>query len=122
MKQISVFLACVCHVYLVFASRLLSRSTTRLHQGIRGLNVTGISERGKGVNNYSNVVLPCGGKLGSMIYLGYNREYYTFQPCGWAKPRAILVTIHCLGCTPGHAWDPYLRDAERHGFIVVAPA
>jgi poly(3-hydroxybutyrate) depolymerase len=50
-----------------------------------------------------------------------HRDYWTFHPCGSHKPRAIIVTIHCLGCTPGHAWDPYLKDAEKNGFILIAP-
>jgi len=119
MKQLSIVLVYVCHLYLVLASRLLVRSITSKRQGHHGLNAT--VSNGTQKDNNTGVVPPCGGKLGGMIYMGYNREYYTFQPCGWAKPRAILVTIHCLGCTPGHAWDPYLKDAERHGFIVIAP-
>lgn len=113
-------------MYLALASRIFSRGATSMRRGHRALNATHTDEGRKDSNKSvveSNTLVPlpgCGGKLGEMIYLGWQREYYTFQPCG-SKPRAILVTLHCLGCTPGHAWDPYLKDAESNGFIVVAP-
>lgn len=127
MKQLSAILVCSCHLYVALAgikSRLFARGITNMRRGHPGLNATldaGRDESEDASTNLTLIPLPgCGGKLGKMIYLGWEREFYTFQPCG-SQPRAILITIHCLGCTPGHAWDPYLQDAESNGFILIAP-
>lgn len=126
MKQVSAVLVCGCYLYFALAGRHFARGATNMRRG----HIAAVATHSREIRSANNTVvswannsgvLPCGGKLGKMIYLGMQREYYTFHPCGSQKARAILITIHCLGCTPGHAWDPYLKDAERHGFIVIAP-
>jgi len=61
----------------------------------------------------------CGEGMAGLTHSGLDRDYIVYRPC--RVPRAVLVSVHCFGCSAENQFTPFLHLAKEHDLLLLAP-